>query len=43
MTEDIAFYKPSIDENEIELIKEALKDNGSVMIERFEAELKTRR
>lgn len=40
MTEDIAFYKPSIDENEIELIKEALKDNGSVMIERFEAELK---
>jgi thioredoxin len=40
MNEDIAFYKPSIDENEIELIKEALRDNGSVMIDRFEDELK---
>ncbi|MDO5045797.1 DegT/DnrJ/EryC1/StrS family aminotransferase [Campylobacter sp.] len=38
--EEITFYKPSIDEKEIELIKEALKDNGALMINRFEAELR---
>lgn len=38
--EEIAFYRPTIDEAEITLIKEALKDHGSVIVERLESELR---
>lgn len=38
--DEIAFFRPSIDENEIEFIKEALRDNGAGMIDRLEAGLR---
>ena len=37
--EEIAFFRPSIDDTEINLIKEALKDHGSAIVARFESEL----
>ncbi|MFC2429155.1 MAG: DegT/DnrJ/EryC1/StrS family aminotransferase [Campylobacter sp.] len=37
--EEIAFFRPSIDDTEINLIKEALKDHGSAIVGRFESEL----
>ena len=38
--EEIAFYKPTIDDSEIELIREALHDNGPAMVVRFEDEIR---
>ena len=38
--EEIAFFKPSIDEAETALIKEALKEHGSVIVNKLESELK---
>ena len=38
--EEIAFFKPSIDEAETALIKEALKEHGSVIVDRLESELR---
>ena len=36
--EEIAFFKPSIDEAETALIKEALKEHGSVIVDRLGAD-----
>ena len=33
--EEIAFFRPSIDDTEINLIKEALKDHGSAIVARI--------